>query len=300
MKALSPEHLRIHEEAFAAARSLERAEAQLIEKLIAVETELVFLKLGFASLFAYCREALKLSDAVSYNAITVARKARQVPELQAEIKSGAIGISTAKKIASVLTRDNQAQWLEKAKLLPARRLEKEVASVTPRAATPEVARYVSGDRLSLALGVSEELMLKLRRAQDQVSRSQGKAASLEETVAALAEFYLHRKDPIERAKRVIAKKGMQNPTQKIDSRFTRTAGERTPIPAATLHQVRLRDQDRCQFPKPGGGICAERRWLDHHHLIPVAQGGTHRLENIKTLCQAHHREVHREKNLAVR
>src|SRR5690606_14225582 len=42
----------------------------------------------------------------------------------------------------------------------------------------------------------------LRRAQDQVSRSSQKAATLEQTLEVIVDYYLKRKDPNERAKRV--------------------------------------------------------------------------------------------------
>src|SRR4029077_19397270 len=92
-------------------------------------------------------------------------------------------------------------------MLCSRSLERAVAAENPKMATPEVAKYVSEKRLDLRLGVDEELMLKLRRAQDQVSQSTGKPASLEDTLREAISFYLHHKDPLEKAKRVIAKKG---------------------------------------------------------------------------------------------
>src|SRR5262249_31513841 len=100
-----------------------------------------------------------------------------------------------------------------------------------------------------------------------------------------------------RAKWVIAKKG-SNPTKAtalINKLFTGTppTHERTPIPKATEHQVRLRDQNQCQARKPGAGTCGEKRWVDLHHILPVSQGGTNAPENLITLCRAHHQEHHR-------
>ncbi|MBI2607137.1 MAG: HNH endonuclease [Deltaproteobacteria bacterium] len=303
--------LRVHEAALEAARGFKRAEAALIDALIAVERERVFVKLGFSSLFTYAVQALGLSEGVAYNAITVARKAREIPALHEEIRLGTISISKAKKIAAVLTFENQQEWLERARTLSSRRLEKEVARENPRMAVPERVTYVTGKRLSLSLGVDEALMLKFRRAQDRVSGARGRAASIEDTLAELVEFYLRHKDPVEKAKRAVAKNGRmpptsENPTSPLKKQFTGTvalstrnplpvhgAFHRTTIPASIGHPVRVRDEGRCQFRRPDGTICGERRWVDLHHIRPISIGGDHRPENLVTLCQAHHRETHR-------
>jgi hypothetical protein len=285
------------------------AEKRLLLALIEVEKNSVHLRLGFSSLFQYA-VSLGLSESVAFSAISVARKMREIPELESEVSE--IGISKLRKIVSVLTPENQAEWVLKAKTLSSRSLEKEVAKVSPRAATPERSRYVSEKRLDLSLGVSEELMLKLRRVQDQVSQSLGRPASLEEALQEMATFYLRHKDPLEKARRVIAKKGFaaqaescaqaEGPTQaepaasgpkeskSLNKLFTGTV--RTPIPKAIEHQVRLRDQNQCQAPREKGGVCGSQRWIDLHHIKPVSQGGKNTAENLTVLCRAHHRLWH--------
>ena len=312
----------IHQSALLAALEFKQAEKKLLFALIEVEKNSVHLRMGFSSLFQYAVSSLGLSEAVAYNAIAVARKFREIPELPV----GEVGISKIRKIVSVLTSENQEEWISKAKTLSSRALEKEVAKVNPKAATPEKAHYVSEKRLDLRLGMDEDLMLKLRRAQDQVSQSLGKPATLEETLGQLVTFYLKHKDPLEKARRIIAKKGSRlQQAQKqssgtLNKLFTgtvetpittgllattenpATAGApatartpaiaRTPIPKATEYQVRLRDLNQCQAPKPGGGICGSQRWIDLHHKTPVSQGGTNTKENLITLCKAHHRLLH--------
>jgi hypothetical protein len=292
LMALAPALEEIHRSALLAAQEFKQAEVKLLDALVEVEKSGVHLRLGFSSLFTYAVESLGLSEAVAYNAITVARKMREVPELRSEV--GEIGISKTRKIVSVLTSENQKEWLEKARTLSSRALEKAVARENPKAATQEVAKYVSEKRLDLRLGVDEELMVKLRRAQDQVSQSTGKPASLEETLREAISFYLRHKDPLEKARRVIPKKGSraQDRSETLNKLVTGTVHERVPIPAAVEHEVRLRDQNQCQAEKPGGGICGARRWIDLHHLKPVSLGGTNSAENLTVLCRRHHRLIH--------
>ena len=289
--SLTPELTKIHEFALHAASSFKEAEVRLLEALSEVEKSSVHFKLGYSSLFQYAVSSLGLSEAVAYNAIAVARKAREVPELKS------VGISKARKIVSVLTAENQKDWIEKARTLSSRALEKAVAKENPRASTPEQAKYVSEKRLDLRLGLTEELMLKLRRAQDQVSQDLNKAATLEETLEQVLALYLKHKDPLEKARRVIAKNGNKS----LNKLFTGTvqndaASEppvaRIPIPKGTEHLVRLRDKNQCQAQTPRG-ICGQRRFIDLHHLKPVSQGGTNAPENLLTLCRTHHRQIHR-------
>ena len=165
---------RLHSEAIALAGRYKALESELLDVLIRVERHRVHLAKGHSSLFRYVTAELGLSESVAYNLITVARKAREVPRLKAEIECGAITLSNARKIAPVLTPENQAQWLEMAKTLSNRKLEKEIAKVRPEAATPERARYVSENRMKLEIGLSESEMLRLRNAQDLVSQSRGR------------------------------------------------------------------------------------------------------------------------------
>ncbi|MBI3556086.1 MAG: HNH endonuclease, partial [Deltaproteobacteria bacterium] len=38
--------------------------------------------------------------------------------------------------------------------------------------------------------------------------------------------------------------------------------------------------------------CESTRWLDSHHITPVRKGGADTLENLTTLCRAHHQMGH--------
>ena len=59
------------------------------------------------------------------------------------------------------------------------------------------------------------------------------------------------------------------------------------IPAAVKRTVWLRDRGRCAFVAKSGRRCAERRFLEYHHLIPYAMGGEATVENIQVRCKMH-------------
>src|SRR5262245_7524096 len=60
------------------------------------------------------------------------------------------------------------------------------------------------------------------------------------------------------------------------------------IPPALRRQVERRDGKRCRVPG-----CRHAVFTDVHHLRPRAEGGENTLENLVTLCSAHHRAIHR-------
>jgi hypothetical protein len=299
----------LHERALKAAEQFRRAEAELLEALSGVDQKKVYLSLGYSSLFVYATQALRLPESVAYNAISVMRKAQEVPALKAHISSGELSISKARKVISVLNPDqNASSWIEKALTLSTRSLEKEVAKENPKSSTPEKAKYVSARRLDVNLGLEEASMLRLRRTQDLVSGVLGKPASLEETLEVLTEFYLKHKDPVVKARRVMAKKGLSSSSKASASAKIAQAKEtaaapapvpvpdpnkRTEVPAPIAHSVRLRDEGKCQYKRHSQtAICGETRWVELHHLKPVSQGGEHSLQNLVTLCKNHHAGIH--------
>ncbi len=58
------------------------------------------------------------------------------------------------------------------------------------------------------------------------------------------------------------------------------------IPPSIARALRSRDRG-CRFPG-----CAERRFVDGHHVEHWAHGGATRLSNLVLLCRRHHRHVH--------
>ncbi|MBI2604956.1 MAG: HNH endonuclease [Deltaproteobacteria bacterium] len=287
----------LHQRALEAARKFFQAEAELLDLIQKIDAQKGFRDLGYASLFSYAVDGLKFSESTALNLIGVARKAVQVPALKTEIQAGNLSVCKARKIVPVLNVQNQAEWIEKAKTLPTRTLEREIARVAPAAAFPERVRYATENRLNLSLSVDEKTMHAIRRVQDLECQRQGRPVTLEETLAVMSGCYLEKNDPVEKAKRAVTKtKVAKAGPKKTDvTRHTNSAesqGERIPNPAVIEHQLALRDSAQCTAIIRGGGRCPNRRWIHIHHIKPVSLGGRNTLENLTTLCSAHHRMVH--------
>ena len=279
------------------AGQFKKAESDLVDILQQVQHHRIFLQKGHQSLYRYVIHELGLSEGVAYNLITVSRKAQEVPELKAALTSGVITLSNARKIAPILSaanpKINNGEWITKAATLSNRQLEKEIVKIRPELATPERAVYVSSTatqtRVRLQVGMSEKNMMRLRRVQDLMSQSQQKPVSLEEVLATLTDDHLKRNDPLEIAKRQLVKKGL-NRTETLKSPVTLQG--RKQIPAQLFHQISLRDERRCTYVNSEGVRCNQTRWIEIHHKAPVSSGGENTLENLTTLCSAHHGSVH--------
>jgi hypothetical protein len=276
----------VHARAVEVSKRYRKCEVEMVAVLQEVEDCRVHIWKGRSSLLEYAQLDLKLAKDPALTLIGVARTAKLVPALRIGLEEGRFSITHARRLGSVITKENQSEWLKKAESMSVEKLNREIAEVNPQAMTPEKAKYVGRGRVKLELGLSEEGMLKLRRAQDLLSQKKQKSVTLEETLAAMTEEYLQKHDPVVKAKRVVVKKGIQT---KSDKSFV---SKRMPIPAAIQHQVNLRDEDRCTHILPDGKRCNQSRFTHTHHIIPVSQGGTNALENLTTLCVAHHELQH--------
>ncbi len=316
----------LHSKAIEIVGRYKKIEFELLEVLEQIDSTKAYLKLGNTSLFDYTVKALGLTESVAYNFITVSRKASIVPELKKAIQTGDLTVSKARKITPVITLESQTEWISKASELTSKALEKEVARAAPLAISSERAKYIREDRLTLSLGLKEEYFKKLRRVQDLESQIKSKAVTVEEALMEMIDLFLEKRDPVEKAKRILDKKPVSRQVQKtkLEENAPRIKGNaehgsldkkawvsqktdeyggnqinkdfqnflRRPIPAQIRHKVHLRDKGKCTHSN-----CDQQRWLDLHHVIPVKQGGQNTLENLRTLCAAHHKIEHLEGEL---
>jgi 5-methylcytosine-specific restriction endonuclease McrA len=68
-------------------------------------------------------------------------------------------------------------------------------------------------------------------------------------------------------------------------------------------EVEMRDGPGCSARDPKtGDRCSTRKFLELHHVVPLAEGGSDALTNAKVWCSGHHRAWHlfREQSRFVR
>lgn len=321
----------IHNRALGIAARFRRCEFELIEVLGEVDAKKIVYTLGFSSLFRYATSGLGLSEDVAYTYINVARKACAVPALKSELKAGKITVSKARTIAPVITIENAKHWLDLAANNSKRKVEREVAIAAPKTAVKDSLRYIIGEeiegvkvlnlptpRVQLQVGISEKIMLRIRRAQEVLAQKKQRPVSLEEVLDALTVVYLQKEDPLERAKRQEIRgklidsetaSGATAPpavaTQPVPGQVADTTADnikgkpiRNRIPSGTRHKLTLKFGAQCAFIDENGERCRNSGFLHIHHKNPVANGGSDDLSNLELLCSGHHRVIHTQHRLS--
>lgn len=118
------------------------ATVQLILHLAEFDARRLYLGAGFPSLFAYCREVLRLSEGESYSRIEAARASRAFPVIAGLLTDGTINLTTVRLLAPHLTPGDGTALLEEAKGRSKREVEELLARRFPR---PDVATTIRRD-----------------------------------------------------------------------------------------------------------------------------------------------------------
>jgi len=107
----------------------------------------------------------------------------------------------------------------------------------------------------------------------------------------MADVYLEKKDPVQRAEHIFNKKKSPFP-RKVNQLAQSDIPNSEPIPAFVLHEVNLRDQRQCMHMDSRGLRCKNKRWVAPHHVKHRKEGGANTAENLIILCSIHHRGEH--------
>src|SRR5215212_11630380 len=92
------------------------ASAELVAHLaVLYKRPSVYAAEGYGSLFAYCTEALGLSEDAACNRIDVAKACARFPDILDLLASGSMTPSAVRVVARYLTDDNHHDVLERAK-----------------------------------------------------------------------------------------------------------------------------------------------------------------------------------------
>jgi 5-methylcytosine-specific restriction endonuclease McrA len=117
-----------------------RVEVDIVAHIAEVEERGLHAREGFPSMFAYCREALHLSEQEGYLRIAVARASREHPMLLAMLADGRLHLTAIAKLARHLTRENRDGLLARAVHKTKRQIEELIAEIAPRPDVPAKVR----------------------------------------------------------------------------------------------------------------------------------------------------------------
>lgn len=285
---------RIHESITANVKSHQHLEWLLIQDLQEVEAEKVHRAMGKSSVFSYPVEILRLDEAVAYNLIALARKSKQIARLKESLVSCKLTASKAGRIVSILNPDNADELVAFAETHSKREIECEVARRNPKAAAADKVKSISEDLVQVTIYMTKQQLENAKRAQS-LESSKNPKASLSDAINVSVVTHLNKYDPVKKAERAQARASEQNKKEsRVEEANELCPGkvpQRTPLTAAQKHAAFARDKGKCVH-LTNGVRCNSDRWVEVHHIISVARGGSNDLSNLATLCSFHHDLVH--------
>jgi 5-methylcytosine-specific restriction endonuclease McrA len=125
-----------------------RVESELIAHVAEVDARKLYAREGASSMFAYCTEALHLSEAEAWLRIRVARASRKHPMVLEMLAAGRLHLSAIVVLAPHLTPENAEALLKRAVHKSKRQVEELVAEIAPREDAPSVLRKLPGSSVS--------------------------------------------------------------------------------------------------------------------------------------------------------
>ncbi len=128
-----------------------RVERDLVVHMAEVDERRLYAREAFPSMFAYCTEALHLSESEAYLRIAVARASREHPMILPMLGDGRLHLSGIALLAPHLTAENRETLLRRATCRSKREIEELIAEVAPREDVPAVMRRLPERRPPLAV-----------------------------------------------------------------------------------------------------------------------------------------------------
>jgi 5-methylcytosine-specific restriction endonuclease McrA len=295
------------------------ASAELVAHLAALlERPSVYAARGFGSLFAYCTQALRLSEDAACNRIEAAKACRRFPAMLDLLGAGSLTLTSVRLLGPHLTPENHEGVLQKAVYLTRPQLERLIAELAPRPDVPPTIRKLpepaplpmaavtseapavpsapppplsfppprgksmiqatAPARYRAQFTMSEEMHARLRRVQDLLRRE-----IPDGDPAAIFDRALELLEA-EISKRKLG--AAARPRIRPGTDKTTQASSRQ-IPRAVRRVVWARDGGQCAYASPEGRRCSERTFLEFHHVVPYAEKGPPTAENIALRCRRH-------------
>jgi hypothetical protein len=304
-----------------------RTTAALVAHLAELEARRLYLSAGFSSMFAYCTQALRLSEGGAYNRIEVSRAVRRFPVILELMEEGALTLANVRRLAPHLTEENHRQRLAAASYKRRHEVEDLLALWNPRPDVASSVRRLPPARPPVS-GISERFTEQpcsgervLTGPADLVPQSPILGAPTPElppqVVTALApdRYQVRFTASAEACQKLREAQDLLRhavPSGDVGEIFDRAltallgtlvrkkfaaadqlrpsrgqAVESRNIPAEVKRAVVARDRGSCAFVGDTGRRCGERGFLEFHHVVPHARGGAATIENIQLRCRPH-------------
>jgi hypothetical protein len=302
-----------------------RTEADLVAHIGEVDERRLYAREAFPSIFAYCMEALHLSEAEAVLRIGAARTAREHPVILEMLSDGRLHLSGISKLAPHLSREDGPELLARAAYRSKRQILELVAEIAPRPDAPAVMRKLPERKnvpmalqlqptpntptmsVTPAVPIAPDTLPR----PDEVTSSVASPSTIEPLAPARYKVQFtasaELRDKLESLKKLMhgdlaevieravtetlqrmrkRRYGLTKARQSVPTLDVVTESTRY-IPAALRRAVYVRDEGRCRYTDDGGRRCSERDGLEYHHRNPHGLGGECSLRNVCLMCHPH-------------
>ncbi len=280
-----------------------------------VDSRGLHLKMGFESLYSYLVKALHYSESAAYRRIQAARLLRTVPEVAEKIESGTLNLSqltqvqkclkeekkkgmtvTSQKITEVLVAMERKNTSESEKILAS-----EFGHV-PK--IQEITKPQRDDSVRMEITLTREQFECLKQAQALLSH-QCPDGSWAEVLTQLAKKFNQsrmgktahpeirqndesREDGTVKVAQSNTASKKFDPAQSEAIPKNRSEPYRPAISIKTKRYLLTKAHHTCEYVDASTRRkCSAKHRLEVDHVKPLALGGTHEIENLRILCQAH-------------
>jgi HNH endonuclease/RuvA, C-terminal domain len=283
-------------------------------------------RLGFGSFVEYVERLFGYAPRLTHDKLRVAEALQELPELGRALYEGQASWSCVRELSRVATRETEHAWLEAARGRTVREVERRVSG-HQRGSLPSDPTCPQAQQHVLRFEVSGEVLATFREAMAQIRRAAGGPLADDAALLLMARHVLGGPSDEGRASYQVeltvceeCQRGKQGRGEPVDvsadvvemarcdgqqlgdahvgasvshdaaAATTHVLGPRAKqdVPPALRRAVLRRDQHRCQAPG-----CCHVTFVDVHHIETREDGGAHEIDNLVTLCSAHHRAGHR-------
>jgi hypothetical protein len=287
-----------------------RTTAELLAHIAEVDDRHLHLRMGYASMAAYCVTELHMSEASARRRVHAAHTARAFPALFPAIADGRLHLTAIALLSARMTTMNVDELIAAATHKTVGEIERLLVERWPQAeeldfdggvrsqvvapqranvdtrflksafpsgsqasAAPTRPRVeaLSAERFAVQVSIARPTYDKLCRAQDLLSH-----ALPSRDVA----------DVFDRALDALLEKLEKRKVGSGSRRSRRTVSSRM-IQAKVKRAVWDRDGGCCSLVGEGGRPCRSTDQVEFDHIKPVAMGGESTVENVRLLCRAH-------------
>ncbi|MGC4000424.1 MAG: HNH endonuclease signature motif containing protein [Anaeromyxobacter sp.] len=112
--------------------------------LAEVERRKFYLDLGYPSLWAFCREVLRLPEGGAWRRIAAMRLLSRFPSLEGPLREGRLSLTTLAMLREVMTEQNLEELVGQAAFKSKAEVERLVVTIQPREAPKDGVRRVAG------------------------------------------------------------------------------------------------------------------------------------------------------------